>query len=54
MSRVHCNIAFGEVVVNFPEAHIVETLDSIVPVLIDILRDVPYIDFDRCLSWEGE
>ena len=21
--------------------------------LIDILRDVPYIDFDHCLAWEG-
>ena len=28
-------------------------LDETVPVLIDILRDVPYIDFDRCLAWDG-
>ena len=52
-SRVHCNIAFGELVTNFPAAHIDSTIDSIVPVLLDILRDVPHIDFDRSLSWEG-
>ena len=23
------------------------------PALIDILRDVPFIDFDKSLSWEG-
>jgi len=52
-SRVHCNIAFGELVVNFPDAHIASTIDTLMPALIDVLRDVPYIDFDRCLSWEG-
>ncbi|EKM55298.1 uncharacterized protein PHACADRAFT_255820 [Phanerochaete carnosa HHB-10118-sp] len=31
-----------------PESLIGET----VPVLIEILRDVPCIDFDRCLAWE--
>ncbi|THU88594.1 hypothetical protein K435DRAFT_821590 [Dendrothele bispora CBS 962.96] len=51
-SRVHCNIAFGELIVNFPSTHITSNIDSIIPVLIDVLRDVPYIDFDRCLSWE--
>ncbi|KAG7448129.1 uncharacterized protein BT62DRAFT_930208 [Guyanagaster necrorhizus] len=51
-SRVHCNIAFGELVFNFPESHISERIGTIMPVLIDVLRDVPYIDFDRCLSWE--
>jgi phosphatidylinositol 4-kinase A len=24
------------------------------PVLVDVLRDVPFIDFDPCLSWEGD
>ncbi|KAF8913519.1 hypothetical protein CPB85DRAFT_1299266 [Mucidula mucida] len=51
-SRVHCNIAFGELLFNFPEAHISERIGSILPVLIDVLRDIPYIDFDRSLSWE--
>ncbi|KAM5531731.1 hypothetical protein V8D89_014580 [Ganoderma adspersum] len=31
-----------------PHSHV----DDIVPVLVDILGDVPYIDFDRCLSWD--
>ncbi|KAJ8087995.1 phosphatidylinositol-4- kinase [Marasmius tenuissimus] len=51
-SRAHCNIAFGELVTNFPESHINETIDTLMPVLIDILRDVPNIDFDKSLSWE--
>lgn len=53
-SRVHCNIAFGELVVNFPDIQIDNTIDTLIPVLIDVLRDVPYIDFDKCLSWEGQ
>ncbi|CDO73608.1 hypothetical protein BN946_scf185014.g78 [Trametes cinnabarina] len=47
-SRVQCNIGFAELAVNLPHAHVNDT----VPVLIDILRDVPYIDFDQCLSWD--
>ncbi|KAH9852668.1 atypical/PIKK/PI4K protein kinase [Lenzites betulinus] len=47
-SRVQCNIGFAELAVNLPHAHVNDT----VPVLVDILRDVPYIDFDRCLSWD--
>ena len=52
-SRVHCNIAFGELIVNFPESHINNNIDVLMPVLIDILNDVPFIDFDKCLSWDG-
>lgn len=52
-SRVHCNIAFGELVVNFPEAHINEAIDVLMPALLDILNDVPFIDFDKCVSWQG-
>ncbi|KAF7295444.1 hypothetical protein MIND_01084200 [Mycena indigotica] len=51
-SRVRCNIAFGELVVNFPQVHIDNAIDTLMPALIDVLRDVPYIDFDKCLSWE--
>ncbi|EPS96826.1 hypothetical protein FOMPIDRAFT_1052946 [Fomitopsis schrenkii] len=47
-SRVQCNIGFAELAVSLPEAHV----DQTVPVLVDILRDVPYIDFDQCLFWE--
>ncbi|KAI8989762.1 atypical/PIKK/PI4K protein kinase [Trametes punicea] len=47
-SRVQCNIGFAELAINLPYAHV----DDTVPVLIDILRDVPYIDFDQCLSWD--
>ncbi|KAF8643783.1 hypothetical protein AX16_008802 [Volvariella volvacea WC 439] len=50
-SRVQCNIAFGELVVNFSDAHISESLDTLLPVLLGILEDIPYIDFDRSLLW---
>ncbi|CAK5277296.1 unnamed protein product [Mycena citricolor] len=52
VSRVHCNIAFGELVVHFPEAQIANAIETLMPALIEVLRDVPYIDFDKCLSWE--
>ena len=29
-------------------------LHSTVPVLLDVLRDIPYIDFDMNLTWDGE
>jgi len=29
-------------------------LPTTVPVLLDILRDIPYIDFDTNLTWDGE
>ncbi|KAK7693961.1 hypothetical protein QCA50_003536 [Cerrena zonata] len=47
-SRVQCNIDFAELAVSLPDAHI----ESTVPVLIEILKDVPYIDFDHCLTWD--
>jgi phosphatidylinositol 4-kinase len=51
---VHCNIAFGELVVNFPDTQIAETIDVLMPALVDILDDIPFIDFDKCLSWQGK
>jgi phosphatidylinositol 4-kinase len=52
-SRVHCNVAFGELVVNFSNpAGGGQSLDKVISVLIDILRDIPFIDFDPSLSWE--
>ncbi|TFK30200.1 atypical/PIKK/PI4K protein kinase [Coprinopsis marcescibilis] len=50
-SRVHCNIAFGEFVVNFPTVQLGKSKDRILSALLDILRDVPFIDFDPSLSW---
>ena len=29
-------------------------LHSTVPVLLDVLRDIPYIDFDMNLTWDGK
>jgi hypothetical protein len=52
-ARAHCNIAFGELVANFPDEHIARQIDTLVPVLLDLLHDVPRMDFDRCLSWDG-
>ncbi|GBE82149.1 Phosphatidylinositol 4-kinase stt4 [Sparassis crispa] len=47
-SRIQCNVGFAELAVNLPNSHVNETI----PVLVDILRDVPYVDFDQCLAWE--
>lgn len=52
-NRIHCNIAFGELVVNFPDSHVSNSINTILPVLIDMLRDLPFIEFDRSFSWEG-
>ncbi|CAA7271519.1 unnamed protein product [Cyclocybe aegerita] len=51
-SRVHCNIAFGELVVNFPIPQISSSIETVIPVLVGILREIPTIDFDKSLSWE--
>ncbi|KAG0701518.1 hypothetical protein DFH29DRAFT_926376 [Suillus ampliporus] len=51
-ARAHCNIAFGELVANFPDQHIAKQIDTLIPVLTDLLHDVPHVDFDRCLSWD--
>jgi phosphatidylinositol 4-kinase A len=49
-ARVHCHIAFAELAQNLPSGH----LESAIPVLLDMLRDFPYIDFDSSLNWSGE
>lgn len=49
-SRARCNIGFSELSVNMSPA----LLHSTVPVLLDVLRDIPYIDFDMNLTWDGE
>ena len=48
-SKVHCHIAYGQLAVNLPAGH----LSSAIPVLIDILRDVPHVQFDPSLNWTG-
>jgi phosphatidylinositol 4-kinase len=53
VSMAHCNIAFGELVINFPDDHISENIETLIPVLVDMLDSVPNIDFDQCLSWQG-
>ncbi|KAG8934422.1 phosphatidylinositol-4- kinase [Tulasnella sp. 417] len=47
-SRVHCNIAFGEMASNMPPEHATKST----AVLIEILKDIPYIDFENNLGWE--
>src|SRR5438105_589402 len=52
-TRVRCNIAFGDLVVNFPNPGVSKSIEIIVALLINILRDTPYVDFDRSLAWTG-
>ncbi|KAG8904073.1 phosphatidylinositol-4- kinase [Tulasnella sp. 403] len=47
-SRVHCNIAFGELAHNVPQNH----ATNCITILVDILRDIPFIDFEYSLAWE--
>jgi len=49
-SRARCNIGFSELSVNMSPP----LLHSTVPVLLDVLRDIPYIDFDMNLTWDGK
>jgi hypothetical protein len=53
-SAAHCNITFGELVINFPDDYISESINTVIPVLIDMLGSVPNINFDQCLSWQGQ
>ena len=46
--------AFGELVVNFSDSHISDSVDTIIPVIIDLLFNIPFTDFDRSLSWDGD
>ncbi|KAG2132611.1 hypothetical protein BD769DRAFT_1666055 [Suillus cothurnatus] len=48
-ASAHYNIAFGEHVANFPEEH----LTKHIPVLTDLLHNVPRVVFDQCLSWDA-
>ncbi|KAF9227759.1 hypothetical protein BS17DRAFT_726240 [Gyrodon lividus] len=51
-ARAQRNIAFGDLVVNFPEGHIHNQLDTLISALVDSLRDAPQLDYDQCLSWD--
>lgn len=48
-SMVHANIAFGELAPSLA----VKDVENAVLMLIAILGDVSFIDFDPCLSWSG-
>ncbi|TDL24976.1 atypical/PIKK/PI4K protein kinase [Rickenella mellea] len=47
-SRVNCHISFAQLAIHLPDSHVASTFS----VLVEILRDVPYIDFDQCLVWD--
>ncbi|KZP21149.1 hypothetical protein FIBSPDRAFT_788486 [Athelia psychrophila] len=51
-STAHCNIAFGEMVINFPKDHIENNIQTVIPVLVEMLGSVPVVNFDQCLSWQ--
>ncbi|KAI5900497.1 uncharacterized protein SCHCODRAFT_01055286, partial [Schizophyllum commune H4-8] len=52
-TRVHCNIGFGELVINFPDSRIASSIDTILPTLIGIVKEIPRVDFDKSLYWQG-
>ncbi|KAG6336316.1 hypothetical protein ID866_2765 [Astraeus odoratus] len=51
-ARAHYHIAFGELVLNFPEEHLRDHKDSLIDALLAVLRDAADADFDPCLSWD--
>ena len=40
-------------VVNLPEKHVRDEVDTLITVLVDVLDDAPHIDYDQSLSWDG-
>ena len=47
-SRVNCHIGYAQLAMNLPSVHVEETF----PTLLDVLNDIPDMDFDRSLVWE--
>ncbi|KAF5358382.1 hypothetical protein D9756_001382 [Leucocoprinus leucothites] len=50
-SRVQCNVAYGDMVKHSSPSYIAKNIESLFPVLLEVLDDVPRIDFDPSLSW---
>ncbi|KAF8350539.1 hypothetical protein F5887DRAFT_939764 [Amanita rubescens] len=50
-STVHCNTAFGDMILNAPVAYLELHIDELLPILIEMLSDIPRTDFERRLSW---
>ncbi|KAF9526949.1 hypothetical protein CPB83DRAFT_856867 [Crepidotus variabilis] len=51
-SLIHCNVAFGELILGYSESHLKNTVTSTLPVLIQMLEDIPNRDFDKSVSWD--
>ncbi|KAG9318617.1 hypothetical protein JVU11DRAFT_710 [Chiua virens] len=51
-TRAQCKIAFGEMVITLPENHVQDQVDTLLTVLLDILDDLPHIDYCQSLSWD--
>lgn len=54
MSEVRAlnTIAFGELIMHYPDERIRDQEDTLTNALLAILRDAPHIDYDRSLSWQ--
>lgn len=40
-------------VVNLPEKHVRDEVDTLIAVLVGVLDDAPHIYYDQSLSWDG-
>ncbi|KAI5120463.1 hypothetical protein M0805_006483 [Coniferiporia weirii] len=47
-SRVTCHIGFAQLATNLPASHV----DGTFPILVDILREIPDMDFEPTLIWD--
>ncbi|KAF8623467.1 hypothetical protein AX15_006251 [Amanita polypyramis BW_CC] len=50
-SSVHCNVAFGDMVINATSDYLDSHVDTLLPILTGILLDIPLVDFEKRLSW---
>ena len=53
-ARALNTIAFGELIMHYPDERIRDQDDTLTNALLAILCDAPYIDYDQSLSWEGK
>ncbi|KAM6500354.1 hypothetical protein JOM56_003368 [Amanita muscaria] len=47
----HGSIAFGNMIVNAQMTYLVAHIETLLPILVDIVAGIPLVDFDRHLSW---
>ncbi|KAK2466763.1 hypothetical protein APHAL10511_001021 [Amanita phalloides] len=50
-SGVRCNAAFSDMVLNAPISYLELHIDTLLPILTEMLTDIYRMDFERCIFW---